>query len=406
MPNSAYPGPRLRPMLDIQPVNQVGKRYYYLRDPLGFCTQLVLVPASLGPVLMLLDGKTPAADLRGLAAIRHGLFLGKHQVDELLDALDTALLLENGRFAAAWQSAEQAYRSAPYRFLSCAPGVYPADAPELQRQLDEYLQAAQSMPPLMPLPAAETVRGLLSPHIDYARGGLVYAQVWAAAAAAARQADLAIIFGTDHYSGGQTLTLTRQQYATPYGVLPNPLDITESLLAELGPLALAGELRQRSEHSVELAAAWLHHLRGGAALEMLPVLTGSLGQAGEIAPEIETLLEILAEHIRGRRVLVVAAGDLAHVGPAFGGAPLDAAGKAAIRDADDELLAHMQVGDAGGFLNAIQRVDDCNNVCGVSPIYLTLRLLAPGSGHLVAYGQCPADQANTSIVSVAGMLFT
>ena len=35
-----------------------------------------------------------------------------------------------------------------------------------------------------------TIRGLVSPHIDYQRGGLVYAQVWRAAAQAAREAEL------------------------------------------------------------------------------------------------------------------------------------------------------------------------------------------------------------------------
>ena len=45
------------------------------------------------------------------------------------------------------------------------------------------------------------IRGVVSPHIDYARGGPVYKAVWSAAEQAVQDADLAIIFGTDH-SGG------------------------------------------------------------------------------------------------------------------------------------------------------------------------------------------------------------
>ncbi len=107
----------------------------------------------------------------------------------------------------------------------------------------------------------------------------------------------------------------------------------------------------------------------------------------------------------GRQVLVVASGDLAHVGPAFGGAKLDAAGRAAIRQADAELLQQLAAGSAEGFFAAIRRVEDRHNVCGVSPFYLSLRLLGDVEGQVAAYDQCPADQHNTSLVSVCGMVF-
>ena len=70
-------------------------------------------------------------------------------------------------------------------------------------------------------------------------------------------------------------------------------------------------------------------------------------------------------------------------------------------------------------------MDNRNNVCGVTPIYLTMRLVGEGGaggegprggengrapvgsvGEQVGYAECPADERNRSAVTVAGMVFT
>ncbi len=250
----------------------------------------------------------------------------------------------------------------------------------------------------------------------------MYAAVWDRAAAAVRAADLAIIFGTDHYGGHGKLTLTRQHYATPYGVLPTAVDIVDAAASAIGvEAAFEEELHHRSEHAIEFAAVWLHHMRGGAAngagaaapaaCEIVPVLCGSFGHyvAGAADPgrdaRIAALVAALRQATAGRRVVVVAAADLAHIGPAFGGAAVDAAGRAALQAADAEMLAQINRGDAAGFFGALQQVGDRNNVCGLPPIYLALRLLGPVAGETVAYDQCPADEDGTSWVSVAGVVW-
>ena len=122
-------------------------------------------------------------------------------------------------------------------------------------------------------------------------------------------------------------------------------------------------------------------------------------------PAITGLLETLRARTAGHNVLIVAAGDLAHVGPAFSGQPVDLGGRAALKEADDELMARICEGDAAGFLGAIKRVEDRNNVCGISPIYLALKLAGPGKGERISYDRCPADEDGTSLVSVCGVLF-
>lgn len=409
MPVDPQAKPRLR-LIDAQPIDYEGERYLLLRDPLVLSDKNLLVPQPYVPALGLCDGSRTVQTLRAALAMRYGLFLTTQRLEEFIAALDDALLLDNEHSQQARRSAQVAFRQESFRAAASAGQSYPEDAQELAVYLQAYLDAdngngrrkADSK-------HSAALYGLVSPHIDYQRGGPVYAQVWGHAAEIVRQAELAIVFGTDHFSEGFPFSLTRQSYATPFGVLPTAVDVVDRLAAVLGEeAAYAGELHHRREHSIELAAVWMHHMRGGQPLEMVPVLTGQLEQmlnpaAGQPAVDLEGVLTVLRSALRGRRAVVIAAGDLAHVGPAFGGQPTDPDKLIALKAADDELIRAMCKGDAEGFYSAIRAVNDQNNVCGISPIYLTLRLLGSLRGQSLGYAICPADQNNTSVVSVCGV---
>lgn len=219
------------------------------------------------------------------------------------------------------------------------------------------------------------------------------------------------------------MTLTRQNYATPWGVLPNDRQLTAALIDALGEeAALAEEIHHINEHSIELALVWLHYLvrrvRGKGAFRdvphVVPVLCGNMVPyvQGERDPDsdetFDALLEVLEERTRERRTLVVAAGDLAHVGPAFGDSrSWDEAARARLRGEDHASLEAMCSGDARGFFRASQEEGDRRRVCGLTPIYLALRLLGGKvTGRQLSYDQCPADAAGESYVSIAGVAWT
>jgi AmmeMemoRadiSam system protein B len=407
--------PKLR-LVDTQVVTYEGETYLLLRDPLLLTERTILIPQPMIPALALCDGTRSPPTLRAALAIRYGLFLSTQRIEEFLKALDEALLLDNDRMRRARAIAQAQFRQAPYRTPASAGLSYPKDPGELTRVLQKYLdQNSQNGnqqgcisdgTPLDGAIADGYIRGIISPHIDYERGGPVYAQVWSQAAEAVREAELAIIFGTDHFSEGHPITLTRQSYATPFGVLPTDTAIVDALADVLGvEEAYSGELHHRREHSIELAAVWMHHIRGGQPIQMVPILTGSLDSTGSAmeSARLTAFLDVLSGAMQGRKAIVVAAGDLAHVGPAFDTEPVDPGKLILLKSADDELIQAMCQGDADGFHNAIRRVQDRNNVCGVSPIYLTLRLLAPLKGLSHGYAVCPADQANTSVVTICGV---
>jgi AmmeMemoRadiSam system protein B len=392
--------PRLR-LVDAKPISYQGETYLLLRDPLGLTEKTLLVPQPMIPALTLCDGTRSLATLRAALAIRFGLFLPTQRIEEFLNTLDDALLLENDRSRQARAVAQNQFRQAAFRPPANAGTTYPEEKTKLAAFLQTYLDQTGQDSRL-----DGGVRGIISPHIDYERGGPVYAQVWSQAAESVRAADLAILFGTDHFSEGHPVTLTRQNYATPFGMLPTDTAIVDALADVLGvEEAYAGELHHRSEHSIELATVWMHYIRKGRPIHMVPILTGSL-EAGEhplSGPRLEEFLNALRAGMQGRKAIVVAAGDLAHIGPAFDTEPVNPGSLILLKDADSELIQAMCQGNAEGFYQAIQYVQDRNNVCGVAPIYLTLRLLAPLRGNQHGYAVCPADHANTSVVTICGV---
>lgn len=399
--------PKLRD-LDIRPIVHENFPYLLLRDPQRLSDQQLIVPQPLATVLAFFDGHHSIDEVPEVHRHFYGVSVPADLVRKLAETLDAVFMLDNERSAARRAEVLAEYRGAAFRTPALAGAGYPEDAKALWSLLQDYLESSDVAAD--PIDWSQPI-GLLSPHIDYARGGRVYAHVWKRAAQAAREAELVILLGVDHY-GADLFTLTRQHYATPYGVLPTETAIVDQLVAVLGEeAAFAGELRHRGEHSLELVAVWLHHLREGRPVPVVPILTGSFqpfmrnGDTPAADPTIGAVLETLRKTTAGRRTLIVASGDLAHVGTAFGGAALDATGRRTLRAGDEELLEAMRRGDATGFFNAIRRVQNRNNVCGVAPIYLTLRLLGQSRGEPAGYAICPADEHNTSVVSVAGMVF-
>ncbi len=395
--------PRLRP-LDIRPIIHQGQPMYLLNDPLRLADGTLLLSRQVGPLLMLCDGSRDSARLRRDLARQYGLRIDDATLEDVLESLDATLLLDNQRFRDARAAALGAYRAAPFRPPAFADQSYPADPAALHALCEAYLSEV----PTQPEPVG---RGILSPHIDYGRGGAVYARVWKQVPWV-QDVDLVVLLGTDHYGNLARFTLTRQHYATPYGVLPTALPLVDALADALGETCFAGELFHRAEHAIELVAVWLHHMRNRQPVDVLPVLCGSFraftgGAARDPAsdPAISTFLSTLQPLLNGRKVAFVASGDMAHVGPAFGGPAHGTSERGLLDISDRQLIDLMAAGDAGGYCRAIQQVGDRNNICGLPPVYAMLRLLGDTSGTCHGYATCPADDEGTSFVTIAGMSF-
>ncbi|HEX5414512.1 MAG TPA: AmmeMemoRadiSam system protein B [Chloroflexota bacterium] len=396
--------PRLR-SLELKWIQEGGEPRLFMRDPAGISPHAVAVPGWVAMLLGFCDGQHDISGIQAGFAQRTGQVIPREQVEGLLEQLDELLFLDSPNFTAARASLLDDFHAAPFRAPSHAGAVYPTDAEALVAALDGYRDGLNE-------PTDRPVRGIICPHIDYQRGGPVYAQTWDRAADAIQEVDLVVVFGTDHSGSAGSVTLTRQNYATPFGVLPTAVDVVDTLAQAIGPgAAFAEELHHRNEHSIELASVWLHAARRDNPPEVVPILCGSFYAftEGEADPatfsRFEAILSALREATAGRKVLVVAAADLAHVGPAFGDTePYGAAKREALEAADSRLLSAIVAGDAAGFFGQLREVHDCNRICGLPPIYLTLRFLEQARGEVVGYDQCPADPEDGSFVSIAGVL--
>jgi AmmeMemoRadiSam system protein B len=382
-----------------------------LRDSLGLVDRAVAVPTKVAPLLELCDGTRDIATLRTALELRTGVRIGPGYIENLLKELDEALLLENERFDQVYKDAVRMYKAAPHRLPSLAGAVYAADPESLARSFEEYFSAVPSES--KDVKEVGQVRGMITPHIDYARGASIYAQVWQMAAEAVREADLAVILGTNHQDCHKLITLTRQNYYTPWGVLPTAGDVVDEVAAVLGEgEVFAEELHHRNEHSVEVAAVWLHYLAKDRNCELVPVLCGSFyrfiegGEQPGSNEQLALFVDTLKRVTDNKRTLIIAAGDLSHVGPAFGdGYRIGPAEKASLSTSDTELMDTMAKGDSEGMFLQIKKEGDRRRVCGLPPIYLALRILGEPTGKITGYAQCPADQEEASFVSICGMIF-
>jgi AmmeMemoRadiSam system protein B len=401
--------PKLR-RLELHLVTQSGQQGVLVQDPLRLANRSVFLPVALAPLLELCDGTRDEAALRASLAVRAGVQIGPSTLEQLIAQMDEALLLDNDRFAHAYATALREFRTATMRAPALAGVGYPEDPDALRAKLDSYSVDCDRSDERA-RPADGETRGLVSPHIDYDRGGSVYAGVWREASAAIREAELAIVFGIDHM-GGAKLTFTHQRYATPWGVIPTANELVDQVARAVGAeAAFATELHHRTEHSVELAVVWLHHMMGERECQLVPVLCGGFepfveGNADPAEDAVlNSALQILGDAASSQRTLVVAAGDLAHVGPAFGDPyAIDIFEKGRHRTADEQLMACICEGEEEGVLGVVRDERDRRRICGLPAIYMALRLLGETAGRVTGYAQCPADQKGDSFVSICGIL--
>jgi AmmeMemoRadiSam system protein B len=390
-----------------QPVIDQGRRGIVISDPMGISDEMVFVPGPLTLLLPLMDGTRDLATLKTGFELRTGTTISAMTIEQVVSKLDEALFLENERFNRAYAEALNEYRSASSRPPVLTGMCCPLEPDELHKFLDSYLSEAGNAENKYP----DDVKGMISPHIDYARGGEIYAKVWSRANEALRNADLIVILGTDHNDIEANITLTYQSYETPWGIIPTPKKLVDEFASELGEGIFKCEMHHRKEHSIEAALIWAHHLLRDRECEVLPILCGSfqpmIDTGGSPASEtaIQTTIGILKRLAHRRRTFIVAAADLAHQGPVFGDPqPLDLLGRHRMVKHDEELINIMCRGNAEDFFSVIHEEGDSRHVCGVSPIYIALSALGT-EGRFIGYEQCPASEDATSMVSICGILY-
>ncbi|MBX7084188.1 MAG: AmmeMemoRadiSam system protein B [Nannocystaceae bacterium] len=361
--------PKLRNVERI-PLQRGGESLLVLRDPLGLSPPLAL-DAAFAPLLDGLDGRKSVAQLRQSLAMIHGLRVDAEDLDEVLAELADAGLLDDDRFRERWAEAHEAFLAADSRAPVLADVLYPAEPAALRELL------TQCVPRREPVPGQ--LRALLLPHAPLELAGATVAAGLAALPPAA-SLDAIVLLGADHHPGLLPFAATDRPYRTPLGTTT----VAQPLLAALQrrlPWIDREAIRHRSAHSLEWAVLYLQHAWGDAMPPMVPLLCGptAIAASGTLDAAVGELVATLEALLEDARVLVVAAAELSHLGPAYGREAIDDDARAQLHARDRSLLDALCRGRTRELL---ARGDDLLGQGRPSglPVLATLAELATG-GH-------------------------
>ncbi|MEW6237818.1 MAG: AmmeMemoRadiSam system protein B [Candidatus Omnitrophota bacterium] len=403
--------PTLRPV-DIYPVHHNGQQSICLRDPQNIAKNILILPLPAFFLVSLFDGKHSILDIQESFMRQFQQLAPRKNIEEMIAQLDRELFLETNRFRQALDKIKEDFRAAPIREAAHAGTAYDADPASLRERLSGFMQDA-AVKAENRVTAAERLTALIAPHIDIQRGGLCFAQAYRELARH-KPSDLYVIFGTAHQSRSSLFAATAKSYATPLGAIETDADFVERFSREAPVDVFAEEVLHRDEHSIEFQAVWLRFVLGeNWRGKMVPILCGSFHpfvQSGrsprEDANMAETLdlLQSLIKEYPGT-VTVIAGADMSHVGKRFGserGIPDSELDR--VKREDEEVLEAMISGDAEAFYRCVEKNKDRNNLCGLSPIYMTLDVARPPVGRLLKYDRA-IERDSESVVTFASASF-
>lgn len=409
--------PALRP-LEIVPVVHEGRRLLLVRDPLGVLEGLAALPPD-GLTLLVLqmaDGQTHVDEIARVARERTGFIVTTDKIRHLVAELDRAGLLMSEGFLRLWEQRREKFRELPSR----PSVVFNSDdrlllIKELGNEMRRHTTALNGPPPRLDLPATG-LRGILSPHIDYFRGGPTYAWAYKAIAEHSR-ARTFIILGTLHQPSTHPFIATAKPFETPFGTVEVNTEMLGELEKEFGGELWRDEYLHGVEHTVELQVVYLKHVLKDRPFRIVPILVGSFDEFllvdppcqptedEEVAAFVRALRTVLERH--GEDVVLIGGVDFSHCGPEFGDDRANTPEvEAEIRQQDKAMLKSIESVDAAGFFDSFRPTLNARRVCSIGAITCVLSALeGQCTGKVLAYEQANSED-RTCLVSFASVAFT
>ena len=403
--------PKLRPVSARKAEHQ-GKPVIAIDDPLGVAEPIAFpIDGLIHWIIRHFDGRTSLDEVQDRVFRDTGHLVPPEELRDLVDRLDRSLLLDGPSFEAH----RAAYRAIEVRPAALAGRSYAGTERALRAELGRFFAdgGGSGLPGETIESPASRLRGILSPHIDFGRGGPVY--TWSYKALVERSdADTFVILGVAHQPCAHRFALTRKDFETPLGYARTDRAFVDRVAALAGGHLFDDELAHRTEHSVEFQVVFLQYLLGGRRdFQIVPILVGSFHDLMERGvdpiedPEVRRFVEALkaAESASGKRVAYIGGIDLGHVGPEFGDPEaVSDATLASLRDFDATMLARASAGDPKGWFAEAAEVSNRWRVCGLAATYTMLHAMGPTRGSVLRYDQAvSADRS--CCVSFASLAF-
>lgn len=357
-----------------------GRRMVAIKDPQRYATAMLTLEPGAMFILAACDGKTTMGDLSRRYREQTGQEMPLAAVTKVIDVFERHYFFASPAFQIHRKRVDTQWRAAPVRpaahFDYAEKGKEREAWDELRFMLNDHFRDAGYAPGPEIETTSNTALALIAPHIDFMRGGRVWAKAYGEFIRSF-QGDTVIIVGTNHQPHRLPVSMTRKDFDTPFGVMSTDEELADDIAHALPIDPFEDELPHRVEHSVELAAVMLAYLRPN--LRIVPILVGGARHIVEGRDDSSTdealadLAVACREAIEDRpgEVALIASADLAHVGEMFGDEFKVDQNKAAINaERDLEMLAPLADDDPAGFVQYIAEEKDVRKVCGLSPIYV------------------------------------
>jgi len=363
-----------------------------LQDPFMLCSQTMVVPTNVAQALQHFNGEWT------LEEIATNLKAPADRLVQLVEKLDEVGLLW-GPTSSSLEEAMQARLHEQGTLPMRQSRTLGDSESEARTQIDTWMASAED-PEL-----SFEVTGLFVPRIDYHAADEVYAGTYRALSGA--NIDRVLLIGTNQFGFGDGVVGTTLGVQTPLGTLEADTPFLDALNSRLGGGLCNDELDHVTSPDVEMQVPWLQATLGtpGIAAVLVPdPLSQSPLDDDHVSTEafIEAARSCVAE--ADGRTLVIATGDLSHVGPQFGEPrPIDDQRLADASRADRDLLATFAEGDADRFFSAVKWTANANRWSGVGTMTALLGILKPGTVELIDYHQHMLDENSTGMVASAGL---
>ncbi len=403
--------PKLNP-IEAFPVEYEGQELICLRDPYNVSDRILYVSPETLYILGMFDGEHSVSDVQKEIQDKFGQHVNSEDIESLIDQMDEALFLDSEKFADFKANLESSFNDSPMRAPNHAGLSYPEDPGELREWIAGFLNSAEESKPYEG--AQRNVKGIISPHIDFSRGGKSYALAYRELLQDSG-ADTYIIFGTSHYAEvDNPYILTRKYFDTPLGRAQTDTEIVDRISDSCPWDVFQGEISHRTEHSIEFQVAFLQYfLNKETEFKIVPILCNSFHRLIEQgkSPNEDERIELFLSRVKdiiaelGDRSFIIAGADMAHVGPKFGDPEEVNDGTLnIIKERDLLSLEHCENLDAEGFYRSVEQEKDWRKICGLSPIYSLLSTAGVSSGKILDYDQA-LEPDTGSVVSFASAAF-
>lgn len=172
---------------------------------------------------------------------------------------------------------------------------YPANDQELLQVVESYINGGKATPPV-------DACAVIVPHAGYVYSGKLAGNTLASV----HIPETVVLIGPNHTGQGVPISLSTDQWSTPFGCVPANTDLAHLIAGENDSIKI-DEAAHTFEHSLEVQLPFLQKLQQN--LSIVPLTLGHLSydQCEELADSIACSIEKY-----GKKTLIVASSDMSH----------------------------------------------------------------------------------------------